>query len=154
MFSLKKEEVNVGRQRELDLVKGFLMIMIILIHSFQTIGNLDTVNSYAHEILFALFMPTGACLYLFAALPMGKGRMGACLFLSPEPEVDDTQMFDYSLFFINTLWDYYEATKDMETLQELWPVALRQIELAEEQLDEEMLVRDSDVLGWCLWIGI
>ena len=70
MFSLKKEEVNVGRQRELDLVKGFLMIMIILIHSFQTIGNLDTVNSYAHEILFALFMPTGACLYLFA---MGFG---------------------------------------------------------------------------------
>ena len=56
MFSLKKEEVNVGRQKELDLVKGFLMIMIILIHSFQTIGNLDTVNSYAHEILFALFM--------------------------------------------------------------------------------------------------
>ena len=29
MFSLKKEEVNVGRQRELDLVKGFLMIMIL-----------------------------------------------------------------------------------------------------------------------------
>ena len=51
------------------------------------------------------------------------------MFLSPEPEVDDTQMFDYSLFFINTLWDYYEATKDKETLQELWPVALRQIEL-------------------------
>lgn len=89
------------------------------------------------------------CLYLFAALPMEKGRMGACLFLSPEPEVDDTQMFDYSLFFINTLWDYYEATKDKETLQELWPVALRQIELAEEQLDEKMLVGDSDVLGWC-----
>ncbi len=60
-----------------------------------------------------------------------------------------TQMFDYSLFFINTLWDYYEATKDKETLQELWPVALRQIELAEEQLDEKMLVGDSDVLGWC-----
>ena len=72
MFSLKKEEVNVGRQRELDLVKGFLMIMIILIHSFQTIGNLDTVTSNAHEILFALFMPTGACLYLFA---MGFGSV-------------------------------------------------------------------------------
>ncbi len=71
------------------------------------------------------------------------------MFLSPEPEVDDTQMFDYSPVFINTLWDYYEATKDKETLQELWPVALRQSELAEEQLDEKMLVGDSDVLGWC-----
>lgn len=28
MFSLKEKEVNTGRQRELDLVKGFLMIMI------------------------------------------------------------------------------------------------------------------------------
>ena len=29
MFSLKEKEVNTGRQRELDLVKGFLMIMIV-----------------------------------------------------------------------------------------------------------------------------
>ena len=90
-----------------------------------------------------------ACLYLFAALPMENGRTGACLFLEPEPEVDDTQMFDYSLFFINTLWDYYEETKDRETLEELWPTALRQIELAKESLDENYLVKDSDVLGWC-----
>ena len=60
-----------------------------------------------------------ACLYLFAALPMQDGKVGACLFLEPEPEVDDTQMFDYSLFFINTLWDYYKATNDRETLEEL-----------------------------------
>ena len=39
MFSLKEKEVNTGRQRELDLVKGFLMIMIVFIHSFQTIGR-------------------------------------------------------------------------------------------------------------------
>lgn len=90
-----------------------------------------------------------ACLYLFAALPMENGRVGACLFLEPEPEVDDTKMFDYSLFFINILWDYYGATKDRETLKELWPTALRQVELAREYLDENYLVRDSDALGWC-----
>ena len=39
MFSLKEKEVNTGRQRELDLVKGFLMIMIVFIHSFQTIAG-------------------------------------------------------------------------------------------------------------------
>ena len=89
------------------------------------------------------------CLYLFAGLPMEGGRVGACIFLEPEAEVDDTQMFDYSLFFINTLWDYYEKTKDRDTLEELWPTALRQIELAKEQLDEGYLVKDSDVLGWC-----
>lgn len=90
-----------------------------------------------------------ACLYLFAALTMEDGRVGACLFLEPVPQVDDTQMFDYSLFFINTLWDYYEATNDIETLQELWQTACRQIDLAAECLDADHLVRDSEVLGWC-----
>ena len=90
-----------------------------------------------------------ACLYLFAALPMEDGKVGACLFLEPEPEVDDTQMFDYSLFFINTLWDYFRETGDRTTLEELWPTVLKQIEIAKKSLDGEMLVKDSDILGWC-----
>lgn len=65
MFSLKEKEVNTGRQRELDLVKGFLMIMIVFIHSFQTIAGAAAAESSVHKIMFALFMPTGACLYLF-----------------------------------------------------------------------------------------
>ena len=65
MFSLKEKEVNTGRQRELDLVKGFLLIMIVFIHSFQTIGGVAAAESNVHKILFALFMPTGACLYLW-----------------------------------------------------------------------------------------
>lgn len=62
--------MNVGRQRELDLVKGFLMIMIVFIHSFQTIAGAEAAESSVHKIMFALFMPTGACLYLFT---MGFG---------------------------------------------------------------------------------
>ena len=72
MFSFKDKEVNVGRQKELDLVKGFLMIMIIFIHSFQTIAGGDAAESVVHKMLFALFMPTGACLYLFT---MGFGSV-------------------------------------------------------------------------------
>ena len=56
MFSLKEKEVNTGRQRELDLVKGFLLIMIVFIHSFQTIGGVAAAESNVHKILFALFM--------------------------------------------------------------------------------------------------
>ena len=72
MFSLKDKEVNVGRQRELDLVKGFMMIMIIFIHSFQTIAGVEAAESNVHKIMFGLFMPTGACLYLFT---MGFGSV-------------------------------------------------------------------------------
>jgi len=90
-----------------------------------------------------------ACLYLFAALPMENGQIGACLFLEPTPEVDDTVMFDYSLFFIATLRDYYKRTNDIETLKELWPTALSQIYIAEEKIGENGIIEDSDVLGWC-----
>jgi hypothetical protein len=90
-----------------------------------------------------------ACLYLFAALPMENGQIGACLFLEPEPEVDDTVMFDYSLFFVVTLLDYYRATGDEDCLRELWPTALSQIYLAESRLGENDIIEDSDQLGWC-----
>lgn len=121
-----------GPKRDRRLWMGDLRIQALA--NYQTYRKNDMVK---------------ACLYLFAALPMEGGRMGACLFLEPEPEVDDTQMFDYALFFINTLWDYYQETKDKEALEELWPTACRQIVLAKENLDETYLVRDSDVLGWC-----
>ena len=81
MFSLKEKEVNTGRQRELDLVKGFLLIMIVFIHSFQTIGGVAAAESNVHKILFALFMPTGACLYLFT---MGFGSVSHAI---PSPKI-------------------------------------------------------------------
>ena len=89
------------------------------------------------------------CLYLFAGCTLADGRVAASIFTAPEAEADDSAMFDYSLFFIPTLRDYYEATKDTETLAELWPVAWRQIELSQENFDENGLVRDSNKLGWC-----
>jgi hypothetical protein len=76
-------------------------------------------------------------------------RVGACLFTEPKIEVDDTVMFDYSLFYIPTLLDYYKATDDNKTLQDLAPVALHQLEAVRHYFDEDHLVRDSDVLGWC-----
>ena len=89
------------------------------------------------------------CLYLFAALPMENGQVGACVFMEPEPEVDDSCMFDYSLLFIPTLWDYYQETGDRQALEELWLTVKQQLKLAEERVDEDGIVADSDVLGWC-----
>lgn len=41
-------------------------------------------------------------LYLYAGLTMNEGRVGACLFTEPKYQVDDTALFDYSLFFGNS----------------------------------------------------
>ncbi len=90
------------------------------------------------------------CLYLFAAVPDKHGRVAANVFVSPNLIADDTYLFDYSLFFLSTLSDYYTVTKDSATLQELWPTAYRQLEIALERLDENDILQDS--LDWWSFI--
>lgn len=89
------------------------------------------------------------CLYLFAGTTMEQDKVGACLFLEPEIEVDDTDMFDYALFYIPTLLSYLEVTGDVDTAKELYPTAIRQLAIARQQMDTEGIVKDSDRMGWC-----
>ncbi len=89
------------------------------------------------------------CLYLFAGTVDDNGRVRSCLFTEPVIEGDDTYMFDYSLFFIDTLLNYYKATKDIDTVVDLYETAARQLEIAKESFDDNHVMRDSDVIGWC-----
>ncbi|WP_411350186.1 sugar hydrolase [Paenibacillus sp. WLX2291] len=84
------------------------------------------------------------CLYLFAAYPNEQGQVSANLFIKPHVIPDDTYLFDYSLFFVSVLYDYVQATGDMETLAQLWSTAHRQVELALQRLDEQLIVRDTE----------
>jgi hypothetical protein len=83
-------------------------------------------------------------LYLFAAVPNEEGKVSANLFIAPNLVPDDTFLFDYSLFFTTTLYDYYIETKDFKTLEGLWSVAYRQVELGLERVDENGNVRDGE----------
>ena len=106
----------------------------------QALANYETYKSYDM---------VKACLYLLAGDTLPDGAVGACLFLEPQIEVDDTRMFDYSLLFVAALRDYVSVTHDGDTARELWPTAKRQIELAKASFDDRGIVRDSDRLGWC-----
>ena len=121
-----------GPKRDRRLWIGDLRMQALA--NYETFQNYDLVKR---------------CLYLFAGTTLDQGRVGACLFIEPEIEVDDTVMFDYSLFFIPSLLDYYKATGDLETLKDLAPTGWKQLELVQTYFDENGLVRDSDVLGWC-----
>ena len=77
------------------------------------------------------------CLYLFAGDTFEDGRVSNNMFCDPKPEMDDQYLFDYSLFFINTLWDYFEACGDMDTLREMEPTARRQYELSKACFNEK-----------------
>lgn len=83
--------------------------------NYATFKNLDLVKR---------------CMYLFAGLIRDDGKVGACLFTETVMQVDDTFLFDYSLFFVSILHDYYQETKDLETVKELWDTAYCQIKLA------------------------
>ena len=120
-----------GPKRDRRLWIGDLRLQALA--NYRTFQNYDLVKR---------------CLYLFAGLTQNRGRVGACLFLEPKPMVDDTALFDYSLFFVSCLFDYYKETGDRETLLELWDTAYRQIELSSERIGEHGVVLDSDD-WWC-----
>lgn len=88
-------------------------------------------------------------LYLFAGDTLSDGRVAANMFVEPEICADDVSMFDYSLFFVTTLRDYVLETDDKEVLSDLYPTAVRQIELAASCLGSDGIIQDRDALGWC-----
>ena len=108
------------------------------------------LQALADSVTYRNFALVKRCLYLFACAADGEGRIPACLFTQPRVEGDDTYMFDYSLFYIPTLMNYVKASGDRETMEELMPLALHQLTLAERQFDPEtQLIRDCDRMGWC-----
>ena len=104
-----------GPKRDRRLWLGDLRLEALA--NYETFRNYDLVRR---------------CLYLFAGSTLEQGRLASNVFTAPEVECDYQSMFDYALFFINVLWDYYQATGDKETLEDLESVCLRQHELLKE----------------------
>lgn len=110
-----------GPKRDRRLWLGDLRLQALA--NYETFHNMDLVKR---------------CLYLFAAQTKDNGQVSACLFTEPKFIVDDTFLLDYSMFFGATLYDYYEASGDKETLKDLSTCAYRQMEIAEEWFDEKI----------------
>lgn len=77
------------------------------------------------------------CLYLFAALPRADGLVAACVFEKPAPRYGGLHIVDYAALFNVTLNDYVEATGDIDTARDLWPVARRQLEIIGKDIDAD-----------------
>lgn len=114
------------------------------------IGDLR-LQAKANYATFRNFELVKRCMYLFAGLIRADGKIGACLFTEPVMQVDDTFLWDYSLFFVSILFDYYQETKDIDTVKELWPTAYRQIELALEDMEEDVLKTENPLTAFIDW---
>ncbi|HEX3140569.1 MAG TPA: hypothetical protein VHQ87_10975, partial [Rhizobacter sp.] len=82
------------------------------------------------------------CLYLFAGLPRQDGLMNACVYEKPRPTYANIVAFDYAALYNATLAEYVEATGDVETGRDLWPVAQRQLEVLGQTINESGLFVD------------
>lgn len=53
------------------------------------------------------------CIALFCGMRCTDGRIPPNVFVKPEYIPDDTFLYDYSLFLINTVYDYMQETNDI-----------------------------------------
>lgn len=90
-------------------------------------------NYYTFNDLFLV----KRCLYLFGGMRTDEGKIPANVFTEPELTPDDTFLFDYSLFFVTSLYDYVEHTNDYDALENLYPNAKKAVDLALKQVDSE-----------------
>lgn len=92
------------------------------------------------------------CLYLFAGMTTEEGKISANVFVKPKNVPDDTFLFEYSLFFISTLFDLNTVHPDIELVQELYPTAKKQMDITLEMIDSDgKLMVDADYPVFVDW---
>ena len=120
-----------GPKRDRRLWLGDLRLQALV--NYETYQNYDLVKR---------------CLYLFAGLLDDDGRVPGSVFTKPVNRPGSI-MFDYPLLFVPTLYEYMEASGDRKTAEELYEIALLQIEIAKSKEDEAGLISEEKVKQWC-----
>lgn len=104
------------------------------------IGDLY-LEALANNYSFKNHELTKRCLYLLAALSDSTGNLHGTVFERPYPHPQDGQhLLDYSLLYNVALKDYLTYSGDSATVQDLWIVAKRQVELARRYLTSTPLI--------------
>ncbi len=94
--------------------------------------RLQALTSYA---IFPNSDLVKRCLYLLAAYPRSDGLLPGDVFEQPKPMRAGDFPHDYAVFFAVTLADYVKATGDIATGLDLWPTAVRQLEVLKQYVD-------------------
>ena len=98
------------------------------------------LESLANRHSFRNFDLVKRCLYLFAGLTGDDGCIVPNIFEHPEPHCyESMHLLPYSLLFNSTLLEYLKDTQDYETAEDLWCVAVRQIEDALTFINKDFL---------------
>ncbi len=129
--SCMQEVFEDGPKRDRRLWLGDLRLQALV--NYETYRNYDLVKK---------------CLYLFAGATNNDGLCKGCVFTTPSVYVPQGDMFDYPLLFIPTLLEYYEYSKDEETARELFPTAVRQLQLIARFFNKKGKLKENENVGW------
>lgn len=112
------------------------------------------LEALANNCSFKNHNLTKRCLYLLAGLSDEEGIILGTVFETPEPHPQVGQrLLDYALLYNVALSEYVKTTGDIETGTDLWPLAKRQINIAENYLGEKGLI-DFDRASRDWWIFV
>jgi len=95
---------------------------------------------------------TKRCLYLLAGLSDENGYLLATVIENPVPRAQDKQfLYEYALLYNVTLKDYLEATNDRETVEDLWIIAKKQLDIVRTYVRPDGLI-DFEKLNKNWWV--
>lgn len=101
------------------------------------------LEALTNAVSFRNFELVKRCLYLFGGSRFPDGRISANLFTRPEPAADDTFLLDYALGYVSSLEEYLRETGDREALNDLYDIAMEQIEYGLAQCGPEGIVSEN-----------
>lgn len=103
------------------------------------------LEALANNASFQEYDVTKRCLYLLAGLANpNNGLLYSNLVEYPTPHQQLTFFVDYALSYTLTLSDYYDATGDTETANDLWEVAKNQVfTVIDKAIDENYLYSNT-----------
>lgn len=102
------------------------------------------LQALANDVTFKDYSLTKRCLYLFAGSITEEDKIPADVFTNGRILPDTIFFFDYSLFFISVLDDYFKETKDISALNDLYPIAKRAINKALSYVNRQGVLAAPD----------
>lgn len=89
-------------------------------------------------------------LYILAGTADQEGLASTCAFERPESVRGGDCILDYTALFAPTVLDYLEASGDIQTARDLWPLVLKQLDFTLKPVNKEGLFIDPK--NWWLFI--
>lgn len=89
-------------------------------------------------------------LCILAGTVSDRGTVSTDAFERPEPVRAGDSILDYTALFAPTLLEYYEASGDRHTAEDLWPLALKQLDFVLEYVNADGLFLPAS--DWWMFI--